>query len=173
MEDCCENSIQNESERALKRMAEMYRTPLTRMCCVWLKDADLAEDAAQETFLRAYRAYASFRGECSEKTWLMKIAVNVCRNMKRSFWARHVDNSVEIEKLPLASAPPEPRDGMLLRSVLRLGTHEREVILLYYYQDMKLEEIAASLDASVSAVSRRLKKARAKLLDALEEEERV
>lgn len=60
-------------EAALTGLVERHRTALVRMCCLCLGDASLAEDAAQETFLKAYRALDSFRGECDEKTWLMRI----------------------------------------------------------------------------------------------------
>ena len=68
-----------ESPDALiARLVQEYQVPLRRMCCIWLKDAARAEDAVQETFVKAWRAALSFRGECSEKTWLMRIAVHVC-----------------------------------------------------------------------------------------------
>ena len=56
------------------------------MCCVYLRDASMAEDAVQETFLKAYRALDSFKGDSSEKTWLYSIAMNVCRDMRRLAW---------------------------------------------------------------------------------------
>ena len=62
----------------------------TSCACVisicYLRDGALAEDAAQETFVRAWRSREDFRGASSEKTWLTSIAVNVCRNMLRSPW---------------------------------------------------------------------------------------
>ena len=94
-------------EAALTGLVERHRTALVRMCCLCLGDASLAEDAAQETFLKAYRALDSFRGECDEKTWLMRIAINTCRDMRRSRWTRHVDRRVTPEMLPEASAPFE------------------------------------------------------------------
>ena len=75
-------------------LVESYQLPLRRMCCVWLRDRDLAEDAVQETFFKAWKGAPSFRGECSEKTWLMRIAVNVCRDMRRSAWHRHVERCI-------------------------------------------------------------------------------
>ena len=73
-------------EAALTGLVERHRTTLVRMCCLCLGDASLAEDAAQETFLKAYRALDSFRGECDEKTWLMRIAINTCKDVRRSAW---------------------------------------------------------------------------------------
>ena len=73
----------NSRDQALERMVNQYQGLLLRMCYVYLKDMEQAKDATQETFLKAYRAMASFRGECSEKTWLIQIAVNTCRDMQR------------------------------------------------------------------------------------------
>ena len=78
-------------EETLTRMVGEWQLPLLRTCCAVLGSEDLAKDAVQETFLKAYRGLPSFRGECSEKTWLMRIAVNVCRDMLRSSWFRTID----------------------------------------------------------------------------------
>ena len=160
----------DEMEERFVELVGLYQTPLRRMCCVGLGDAALAEDAVQETFLRAYRALFAFRGECSAKTWLYRIAVNVCRNMKRSWWWRHVDRAVEIDNLPEAGAAFATEDDSLLQAVCALPLRQREVILLYYYQDMNMAEIAKTLNTSVSTVSRRLDAARKTLLRQLEGE---
>ena len=160
----------DEMEERFAELVGLYQTPLRRMCCVWLGDASVAEDAVQETFLRAYRALPAFRGECSGKTWLCRIAVNVCRNMKRSWWWRHVDRAVEIDNLPEVCLSAAAEDDSLLQAVCALPLRQREVILLYYYQDMNMAEIAKTLNTSVSTVSRRLDAARKTLLRQLEGE---
>ena len=63
----------------LENAMAQYEAPLLRLCCALLGDAALAEDAVQDTFVRAWRALPHFRGDSSEKTWLTHIAVNVCR----------------------------------------------------------------------------------------------
>ena len=77
-----------DRQAALERLMAQYGTALLRMCCLYLRDYSLAEDAVQETFLKAYARLDSFRGDCSEQTWLMKIAINTCRDMLRSAWMR-------------------------------------------------------------------------------------
>ena len=169
--DCCKGPDHPSSnEEKITDLINAYQIPLKRMCCVWLKDAALAEDAVQETFLKAYAALSDFRGDCSEKTWLMRIAVNVCRNLRRGWWFNHVDRSVEIERLPEAAVPFEEKDDSLMDMISALPRHLREITLLYYYQDMNMSEISEALNLSVSAVSRRLEKARRQLRAQLEKE---
>lgn len=56
---------------------------LLRLCFLYLGDRQAAEDAVQETFLKAYQAHGRFRGDCSEKTWLTRIAINQCKTLLR------------------------------------------------------------------------------------------
>jgi RNA polymerase sigma-70 factor (ECF subfamily) len=134
-----------------------YKSDLMRMSFAFLKDAALAEDAVQETFVKAYQAMASFRGDSSEKTWLMRIAINTCRNIRRDSWFRFVDRNVTLETLPMQVASNE--DRALIESVMNLPYKQREVVLLYYYQGLSFQEISETLGVAISTVSTRLKKA--------------
>ena len=150
-------------ERQLMYLMDRYEKDLLRMCCVYLRDIALAEDAVQETFLKAYRALNDFRGESSEKTWLMRIAVNTCKDMRRSAWYRFVDRRVSLDSLPEPALPPSQESVELTECIMRLPRREMEAMLLYYYQGMTLEETAHALGVTAPAVSTRLKKARARL----------
>lgn len=152
----------------LERLVLQYQLPLLRTCFLYLRDRTLAEDAVQETFLKAYRSLASFRGECSEKTWLMKIAMNTCCDLRRAHRLRRIDPRRIPELLPQAAEPFAPAEEALVTQVMQLPRKLREVILLYYYQDMTVTEIAVSLGISQSSVSGRLKRARGKLRALLE-----
>ncbi len=152
----------------LERLVLQYQQSLLRTCFLYLRDRTLAEDAVQETFLKAYRSLASFRGECSEKTWLMKIAMNTCCDLRRAHRLRRIDPRRIPELLPQAAEPFAPAEEELVTQVIQLPRKLREVILLYYYQDMTVTEIAVSLGISQSSVSGRLKRARGKLRTLLE-----
>ncbi|MEG2355404.1 MAG: sigma-70 family RNA polymerase sigma factor [Clostridia bacterium] len=156
------------NEETLQRMIAQYQTELLRMCYLYLQDTSLAEDAVQETFLRAYRAIQDFRGESSEKTWLIRISINICRDMQRSAWLRHIDRRITPDMLPEASVAFEAKDEELIMSVMNLPVKLREAILLYYFQNMSVKEIAASLGISSPTVSNRLKRATKKLRIVLE-----
>lgn len=152
-----------------ERLVQAYQTPLRRLCCVLLKDVHLADDAVQETFIKAYRALKDFRQESSEKTWLTRIAVNTCRDMMRSRWFIHIDRSADIADLPEESDGRDAEsDTELMDTVLRLPLKQREAVLLYYYQNMTMQETAEALHITVSNVSRRLESARKALRKQLE-----
>ncbi len=155
-------------DAAFEELVQRYQSSLLRTCYLCLQDRALAEDAVQETFLRAYRSMAQFRGECGEKTWLMRIAMNICRDLRRSGWMRWMDRRYTPEMLPEPAAPCTQEDSELVQAVMRLPVKLRAVILLHYYQGMNVNEIADSLGIAQSSVSGRLKRGREKLRAALE-----
>lgn len=148
-------------------LVNTYQLPLLRMCCLRLGDAELAKDAVQETFLKAYKALPSFRGECSLQSWLMRIAINTCRDMQRSWWHRHVNRNVIPEEMNAACDAVSDDAITVSQAIAALPVKLQEVVLLYYYQNMQLDEIAQTLLISPSSVSGRLKRARNKLRIAL------
>lgn len=160
----------SDRERTLVRLVERYEADLLRLCCISLCDAQLAQDAVQETFYKAYRQLHRFRGESSEKTWLTRIAINTCRDMRRQGWFRFVDRSITPESLPEPLCPCAQEQSDLVMDVMRLPAASREVILLYYYQDMTMKEISQALHIPQRTVSYRLKKAREALRIELEKE---
>ncbi len=160
------NPLDGRSE--LDRLMEQYGSSLLRLCALYLKDADLAQDAVQETFLKAYRHLNDFRGESSEKTWLTTIAVNTSRDMLRTAWFRH-RSRIDVDSLPERPADFEFPDSTVLTEVMRLPAKYREVVLLRYYGGLKLRETASALRLSPGKVRSRLNRANAILRDRLKE----
>lgn len=161
------DSIQDQNDY-FERLVNQYQTSLLRTCYMYLRDQEQAKDAVQETFFKAYRNLDTFRGESAEKTWLMKIALNTCRDMRKTSWFLHMDRRVTPEMLPEASVPFKEIEEGLIVDVMNLPFRLREVVLLYYYQSMDTNEIAQTLGIARSSVSGRLQRAREKLRDILE-----
>ncbi len=88
-------------EQRLEQWITQYADTIMRLCFVYLHDIGQAQDAVQETFLKAWKGMDQFerRNGCSEQTWLMRIAINVCRDYHRSRWFRHMDRSKTPEEL--------------------------------------------------------------------------
>ncbi len=157
-----------EKDRVFERLVAQYQTSLLRLCFLYLRDQESARDAVQETFFKAYRNWDSFRSDSSEKTWLTKIAVNCCRDERKSAWFRHMDRRVTPDQLPPAAVPFSGEEERLILDVMELPPKLREVTLLYYYQGMNVNEIAQALGIRHSSVSERLRRAREKLRETLE-----
>ena len=157
-----------DSRSEIDRLMEQYGSSLLRMSALYLKDADLAQDAVQETFIKAYRHLNDYRGESSEKTWLITICVNTCRDMLRSAWFRH-QSRIDLDSLPERPSDFVFPDDTVLTEVMRLPARYREVILLRYYEGLKLKEVASALQLSDGKVRNRLNKANNILRDRLKE----
>ncbi|MBQ8555439.1 MAG: sigma-70 family RNA polymerase sigma factor [Clostridia bacterium] len=144
------------TEEEMIRLLETYSGVLLGVCSLILGDHDMAQDIVQETFLKAWKRH-DYQRE-SEKAWLIRVAVNLCHDYHRSRWWRHIDHRLSPEELPLA-APEEP-DTDIIHLVRQLPMKEREVIILFFWNNMSADEIAATLGITRSAVYRRLEKAK-------------
>jgi RNA polymerase sigma-70 factor (ECF subfamily) len=137
-------------------------------------DEEEAADLTQDTFVNAWRARGSFRGDSSEYTWLYRIAVNLTRNRlgqlrrrRRSGEAGGGDPEPIIAETPTEEEdPPDARveynelGEVVAAAVLKLRPDYREVVILREYEQLSYEEIASVLGCSVQAVKSRLFRAR-------------
>lgn len=131
-----------EREALLTAWVDRYSDSLLRMCFISLRDWALAEDALQETFIKAWRAMPQYEHSPirNERAWLSRIAVNVCRDLRRTRWMRHVDAAQALEMLPPSLLAAEPEDRTLLLDILALPEKYRQVLILYHYQRLKKAE---------------------------------
>lgn len=161
-----------ERETLLTAWVDRYSDSLLRMCFISLRDWALAEDALQETFIKAWRAMPQYEHSPirNERAWLSRIAVNVCRDLRRTRWMRHVDAAQALETLPPSQLAVEPEDRTLLLDILAMPEKYRQVLILYHYQRLTMREVAQVLGADVSTVHARLKKAEGMLRRELTEE---
>ena len=146
-----------------------WEKQLLRLCFAYLCDTALAEDAVQETFFKAWKSYDRFRGEAEEKTWLTRIAINTCKDLLKSSWARNTDRSVTPDLLPEGAVPFDERDDTVTRAVMSLPPKLKEATLLRWYQALTLEEMCRVLRLPRSTVNYRLKKAKTMLKNKLED----
>lgn len=160
-----------QKEMHLEQLMNQYGDSLLRLCYLYLKDAALAQDAVQDTFVKAWKKLDTFEGRSSEKTWLCRIAVNTCRDYKKSRWLRFVDMRRSIDEIPLPIHPVDPVVQEVYATVKALPEKYRVCVLLYYWQQMTLEEAADVLGISKSTVHHRLEKAKEMLKTELERSE--
>ena len=172
---------QQGSEEAFTNLVEAYQTHVYNLCYRMLGEPELAEDAAQETFLRAYQNLHRYDTKRPFATWLLSIAAHYCidrlRRRKFSMISMDEDKDDGGFELPDVDAPnPESEvvhgeqrarmQGMLKR----LDSVDRAAIVLRYWHDASETEIAETLHLTVSAVKSRLHRARRELAGLWQEE---
>ena len=163
--------MEDNRREQVNRLMLLYEKDILKLCFGYLHNVDLAREAMQETFLKVYTRWHTFRGEASEKTWLTHIAANTCRDHLQSAWFRHRCLDVPADSLPLSSPPPDETRLDLMDAIMRLPVRNREVILLKYRQNLTSREIAKVLRITPAAVSKRLSQAYALLKLTLEGED--
>ena len=113
------------SETELCRMMDEYSSMLVGICAILLDDRDLAQDVVQETFIRVYKKMDSFRGARpeSEKAWLTRIAVNLCRDEKRKSWFRLRERAkpIDMTAIPMEDATEGYRQVLCANSFTSLA----------------------------------------------------
>jgi RNA polymerase sigma factor, sigma-70 family len=135
-----------------------------------------AEDIAQETFVRAHRALAEFRGDSSLSTWLYAIASRLCLNrlasaeyrIARSHNVGGVDDLIGLEEEPGGDLERAEREAALRRAIGELPEERRIVVVLRDLEGLSYEEIATALGLELNTVRSRLHRARLELKDKLE-----
>lgn len=173
--------LPTDREAAIEQLMQEYGTKVMHLAHYSLKDRHLAEDVAQEVFIKAYKHWDSFRGESSAYTWLYKITMNLCRDKARSAWWRRLFPTDEPRMHSGAGAeaplPPEedPEEAALrsdlrdrmMEQVMKLSDAYREVVVMYYYDDLSTVQIAEITGQNENTVKTRLFRARAILKEML------
>ena len=152
-------------EQFLERLMHEYGNELLRTCYLYLKDYQLAEDAVQETFIKAMRSYDTFEHKSSEKTWLMRIAINCCKNVMRTNWFHMRQNNPENQINRINNDPINDflEKDSVSAAIMTLNADDRKIILLYYYQELSVKEIAIVIGKSENTTIQRLNRARGKI----------
>jgi RNA polymerase sigma-70 factor (ECF subfamily) len=167
-------------ERAAEEFSAVvteHRPRIFRFLLASTRDVDLAETLTQECFLKAHRNWASFRGESSTMTWLMRIAINLqkdhWRNRRLQFWRQTQSNAVQLDEASdwLPSGESSAEQQMLAReqvahvwqAVKELSERQRTVFLLRYVEERELREIAEAMGLNEGTVKAHLSRALAKV----------
>ena len=154
-----------------------HRPQIFRFLLSSTRDVDLAETLTQECFLKAHRNWASFRGESSAMTWLMRIAINLqkdhWRNRRMQFWRQTQTNAVDLDEasewLPSGERSAEQkllareRVGQVGKAVEGLSERQRTVFLLRYVEELELSEIARATGLNEGTVKAHLSRALARV----------
>lgn len=154
-------------KEVLVDLMESYGDMVMRVAFTYVKDKQLAEDLAQEVFIRCYQHLHTFEHRSSYKTWVYRITVNHCKDHVRSWSFR---NLIPFEPMKMEKGEEtnsvseqilkEEENQVLFQKVLRLSVKLREVIIFFYYEELSVEEIAELLGVNVNTVKTRLHRGR-------------
>jgi RNA polymerase sigma-70 factor (ECF subfamily) len=158
------------------QIVRQHQQRIYRVLLSLVRDAETASVLTQDCFLRAYERRASFRGEASVGTWLVRIAINLARDHRKSvrvrFWRKLFSSPAPDEQSPaspeqVADLRASPEQDLLARETLaelwqavdRLSPQQREVFLLRFAEELSLKEIAEALEVEVGTVKAHLSRA--------------
>lgn len=154
-----------ESEkRYFSEMYEKHSKSVYGVCLMYLKNKDDAEEAVSESYMRLMENMPSFENDSHAKAYLMRTAVNICKNQLKSGWRK---NTVCDEDIMMYMTTPA--EESVMEEILSLPPKYRVVIYMHYYVGYTTQEIADIMNISQSAVLSRLSRGRSKLRDILTE----
>lgn len=153
-----------QSEQDVNRAIEQYADTVKRICVLHLKNDADTEDIFQTVFLKYALRSAPFESPEHEKAWLIRVTINACKDLLKSFFRSHTVSIEELVQLP-ADIPAEHRE--VLEAVLSLPSKYREVIYLHYYENYTAPEISQLLGKKVNTVYTLLTRARQLLKETL------
>jgi len=162
-------STSGTSSLSVEQLYDLFATDILRFSYFYLGDRQKAEDVTQDVFVRLITSQPQLEPG-REKAWLLKVALNRCRDLWRSSWVRRIVlGHPAFELFPA----PDQIEGIsdqaaLAESVNHLPAEFKEVVLLFYYQGYSVSEISSILAIAEGTVSSRLNRARARLKKELE-----
>lgn len=150
----------NGTEKYIEEIVKKYSPSMLRASYAILKNKDDAEDAVQEAFMKLIYKEPVFNDDTHEKAWLLRVTINISKNMLKSSYRRG-----ELYSEPEAV---ESNNEEVLPYVLKLNERYRTVIHLYYYEDYSIKEIASILKLPAATVGTRLSRGKKLLKNMLE-----
>ncbi len=173
------NMIQDTTriQEKLQEKIDSYSDMLFKIAYARMGNRADAEDVVQETFYQYFKSSKEFDDEEYEKAWLIRVTLNGCRKIWRNGFNRRRSDDVDLEKEPeTGDCSPEEvfldkeRAKTVLEAVWRLPAVYREVIHLFYYEELSVKEIALILERKISTVTSQLTRGREMLKRSLKEE---
>jgi RNA polymerase sigma-70 factor (ECF subfamily) len=170
---------QRGDPEAFTNLLEMYQKPVFNLCYRMLQNAGDAEDAAQETFLRAYKSIKRYDKSRPFATWLLSIAAHYCIDQlrKQRMTIISMEDTPYIEVVDSSPSPEASlsrrQEQERVRGLLdSLSPVDRAAVIMYYWNDISYKEIGQALDLTESAVKSRLHRARRSMAQAWFEEQK-
>ncbi|WP_312094346.1 sigma-70 family RNA polymerase sigma factor [Niallia sp.] len=169
---------ENQLDELLEEIMILYGDELTRLAYTYVKDSETAKDIVQTVFIKCYTHLKTFKGEAKLKTWLYRITINKCKDHVKSAYSRRfilfkkdINHKSDTMPSPEEEVMYQTMQAELKNIILSLPPKYAEVILLYYYEELDINEIADILQISKNTAKTRLRRGRKNLLPFLKKEE--
>ena len=152
------------SEQEVNRAIEQYADMVRRLCMIYLKNYADTEDIFQTVFLKYVLSAISFESAEHEKAWLIRVTINACKDLRKSFFRSRTVSLDQLAEQPLA-LPQDHRE--VLEAVLALPQKYKDVVYLHYYEEYTAPQISQILGKNVNTVYTLLTRAKQMLREKL------
>lgn len=167
----------DEREQIIDQLMREYSDDILHLVYTYVKNRTIAEDLAQEIFIKCYEKLNQFNQQSTIKTWLYRIASNHCKDYLRSWHYRKITLSNKVfDHIPSKSKQVEEEvikhseENSLTNAIMNLPLKYREVVFLHYYEELSLKEISKITSVNINTLKTRLKRAKELLKDKMIEE---
>ncbi|EJQ91947.1 sigma-70 family RNA polymerase sigma factor [Bacillus cereus ISP3191] len=165
-----------DKEDLIDEIMNKYGQEVLQLVYSYVNNKEVAEDVTQDIFVKCYKSLHTYKGNSNLKTWLWRIAINHCKNYLKSWYNKKVivteddftymeSQKESVEQIVIQNA----EDSRLASAVMSLPIKYREVIYLFYYEELSIKEIAIVIEVKENTIKTRLKKAKELLKKGLEE----
>ncbi|WP_439875256.1 sigma-70 family RNA polymerase sigma factor [Bacillus mycoides] len=165
-----------DKEDLIDEIMNKYGQEILKLVYSYVNNKEVAEDLTQDIFVKCYKSLHTYKGNSNLKTWLWRIAINHCKDYLKSWYNKKVivtegdftyigSQKESVEQTVIQNA----EDSRLASAVMNLPIKYREVIYLFYYEELSIKEIATVIEVKESTIKTRLKKAKELLKKGLEE----
>ncbi|WP_144528605.1 sigma-70 family RNA polymerase sigma factor [Peribacillus simplex] len=161
-------SQMKDDESLLDEIMSLYGQDILQLVYSYVKDAVVAEDLTQEIFIKCYKALPTYNQQSNIRTWLWRIAINHCKDYRKSWYFRKVSTAEEEQEWTSTDDVEEAvvqqdEDRQLAVAVMELPIQYRELIYLHYFQEMKLKQISEITGVKLGTVKTRMRQAKRRL----------
>ncbi|ALQ66776.1 sigma-70 family RNA polymerase sigma factor [Bacillus thuringiensis] len=165
-----------DKEDLIDEIMNKYGQEVLQLVYSYVNNKEVAEDLTQDIFVKCYKSLHTYKGNSNLKTWLWRIAINHCKDYIKSWYNKKVfvteddfmymeSQKESVEQTVIQNA----EDSRLASAVMNLPIKYREVIYLFYYEELSIKEIATVIEVKENTIKTRLKKAKELLKEGLEE----
>ena len=155
------------TEEEFSKKYDLYKPMLYNIAYTYLKNTSDADDIVQDTFMKYLSTNKSFEAEENEKYFLIRVCINIAINLLKSKWKKDVvkDDSIALN---LTYNNDESSNIDYFNLICNLPSKYKSVMVLYYWEDFSVEEVAKTLNISTSSVKKRLERGRNMIKDKIE-----